>query len=45
MINFQKLDSTIKVSLAYSTTNNILGFDIYGGLEDSLLSVGALKPT
>ena len=45
MVNVQQLDSTIKVSLAYSTPNNILGCDIYRDLEDSLLSVGALKPT
>ena len=45
MVNVQKLDSTIKVSLAYSTPNNVLGCDIYGDLEDSLLSVGALKRT
>ena len=45
MVNVQKLDSTIKVSLAYSTPNNVLGCDIYEDLEDSLLSVGALKPT
>ena len=38
-------NSTMKVSLAYSTPNNVLGCDIYGDLEDSLLSVGALKPT
>jgi hypothetical protein len=38
-------NSTMKVSLAYSTPNNVLGCDIYGDLEDSLLSVGALKRT
>lgn len=37
MVNVQKLDSTIKVNLAYSTPNNVLGYDIYGDLEEAYL--------
>ena len=37
MVNVQKLDSTIKVNLAYSTPNNELGYDIYGDLEEAYL--------
>ena len=37
MVNVQKLDSTIKFNLAYSTPNNVLGYDIYGDLEEAYL--------
>lgn len=37
MVNVQKLDSTIKINLAYSTPNNVLGYDIYGDLEEAYL--------
>ena len=37
MVNVQKLYSTTKVSLAYSTPNNVLGYDIYGDLEEAYL--------
>ena len=43
MVNVQKLDSTIKVSLAYSTPNNVLGYDIYGDLEEAYLRPEAAK--
>jgi D-alanyl-D-alanine dipeptidase len=37
MVNVQELDSTIKVNLAYSTPNNVLGYDVYGDLEEAYL--------
>ena len=37
MVNVQKIDSTIKINLAYSTPNNVLGYDIYGDLEEAYL--------
>ena len=37
MVNVQKLYSTTKVSLAYSTPNNVLGYDIYVDLEEAYL--------
>ncbi len=43
MVNVQELDSTIMVNLAYSSPNNILGYDIYGNLNQAYLRPEAAK--
>lgn len=43
LVNIQELDSTIKVNLAYSDTNNILGYDAYGELDQAYLRPNAAK--
>ncbi len=43
LVNIQELDSTIKVSLAYSSSNNVLGYDIYGNLDQAYLRPEAAK--
>ena len=37
LVNLKDLDSSIIVQLAYSTVDNILGYDAYGSLEDAYL--------
>ena len=37
LVNVQSLDSTIRVDLRYSTTNNFVGVDVYGDLENAYL--------
>ena len=37
LTNVQSLDSTIRVDLRYSTTNNFVGVDVYGDLENAYL--------
>lgn len=42
LVNVTDMDSTIKVDLRYSTTNNFTGMDIYGSLEEAYLQPEAL---
>ncbi len=37
LVNVQAVDSTIQVDLRYSTTNNFVGADVYGDLENAYL--------
>lgn len=37
LVNLKDLDPSIMVQLAYSTVDNILGYDAYGSLEDAYL--------
>ena len=37
LINVQSVDSTIVVDLRYSTTNNFVGVDVYGALDNAYL--------
>lgn len=37
LVNVQDVDSTIRVDLKYSTTDNFLGIDVYGDLENCYL--------
>ncbi len=37
LVNVQELDSSIRVRLRYSTTDNFLGLDLYGDLEQAYL--------
>lgn len=37
LVNLQQLDSTIIVDLRYSTTNNFVGADVYGELENAYM--------
>ena len=37
LVNVQRIDSTILVDLRYSTTNNFVGVDVYGALEEAYL--------
>ncbi len=37
LMNVQAADSTIRVDLRYSTTNNFVGVDVYGDLENAYL--------
>lgn len=37
LVNVQAVDSTIRVDLRYSTTNNFVGVDVYGDLENAYL--------
>ena len=37
LVNVQAVDSTIRVDLRYSTTNNFVGIDVYGELENAYL--------
>lgn len=37
LVNIQTIDSTIAVRLAYTTENNFIGRDVYGGLENAYL--------
>ena len=37
LVNVQTVDSTIQVDLRYSTTNNFVGVDVYGDLENAYL--------
>ncbi|MGB3780613.1 MAG: M15 family metallopeptidase [Tunicatimonas sp.] len=37
LVNVQTVDSTIRVDLRYSTTNNFVGVDVYGELENAYL--------
>ena len=43
LVNVQELDSTIKVKLAYSSSNNVIGYDIYGDLDQAYLRPEAAK--
>ena len=43
LVNVQELDSTIKVRLAYSSSNNVIGYDIYGDLDQAYLRPEAAK--
>ena len=43
LVNVQELDSTIKVRLAYSSSNNVIGYDIYGDLDQAYLRSEAAK--
>lgn len=37
LVNIQSVDSSIVVRLAYTTNNNFIGRDVYGGLENAYL--------
>ena len=37
LVNVQTLDSTIRVDLRYSSTNNFVGVDVYGALNNAYL--------
>ena len=37
LVNVQSVDSAIRVDLRYSTTNNFVGVDVYGDLENAYL--------
>ena len=37
LVNVQSVDSTILVDLRYSTTNNFVGVDVYGALDNAYL--------
>ena len=37
LVNVQTVDSTIQVDLRYSTSNNFVGVDVYGDLENAYL--------
>ena len=39
LVNVQSVDSTIRVDLRYSTTNNFVGVDVYGALDNAYLQV------
>lgn len=43
LVNVTEADSTIKVDLRYSTTNNFTGMDVYGSLEEAYLQPEALE--
>ena len=37
LVNIKRLDSSFKVDLRYSTTNNFVGIDLYGDLNEVYL--------
>ncbi|MGC9331915.1 MAG: M15 family metallopeptidase [Bacteroidales bacterium] len=43
LVNVRELDSTIQVRLRYSTTDNFLGTDLYGDLEQAYLQPDVAK--